>query len=169
MEGGGVVYKNQGVTEVGRDGFRFEVIVEGQGAESGRSDFDISIYPEAYWTPLLVRKLSLCLFMLQNVTVLTKLFRRNGCNYGNICGSRQTLMIQSLLTIHCSQNLELSLRRNQKCHKLNPVKKVFITPMMLNILAQKIASLKSVVWASKIQFYFAYSNLETDLIDLFPT
>lgn len=49
-----VAYENNAVAEVQRDGFRFQAVVDGV-AESDLADFDISIYPEAYWTPLKVR------------------------------------------------------------------------------------------------------------------
>jgi hypothetical protein len=52
MSLGSVVYENGAVTDVGRDGFRYEAVVE--EAVSSPNDFDISIYPEAYWTPLTV-------------------------------------------------------------------------------------------------------------------
>lgn len=49
-----VAYENNAVTDVQRDGFRVQAVVEGV-TESELADFDISIYPEAYWTPLKVR------------------------------------------------------------------------------------------------------------------
>jgi hypothetical protein len=55
MSLGVVVYENAAVTEVARDGFGFEALVEGE-ATSGVHQLDISIYPEAYWTPLSVSK-----------------------------------------------------------------------------------------------------------------
>lgn len=49
-----VSYENNAVTDVQRDLFRFQAFVEGV-TESELADFDIAIYPEAYWTPLKVR------------------------------------------------------------------------------------------------------------------
>ena len=49
-----VGYENEDImTDVGRDGFGYEAIVD-DNTSSGLQHFDISIYPEAYWTPLLV-------------------------------------------------------------------------------------------------------------------
>lgn len=48
-----VSYENLAVTEVGRDGFGFEALVNGE-TSTGPQHFDILIYPEAYWTPLTV-------------------------------------------------------------------------------------------------------------------